>query len=207
MRRILLSASLPFSSPDHEAPDPYSGQDIGLAAAAVMEAVLRDDDMLVVGGHPSISPLALNIAALLGRGPLVSIYQSSYFESSVTPEVRRLMLDYRAQLHWIRGGRNRRTSLQDMRTAMLSEPIDLAFFVGGMQGIEDEFVALGSAQPGCLRHLFSRPGGRARVIAEEWVPDPRPSAETASMNVVNANTIVLNGRGYAALTFGALRRT
>ena len=82
MTGVLLSASFP-SGDRGEGVRPYYPDDIAAAASSVTEAVLRSGARLVFGGHPTISPIVLQIAGLLGAGPRVDIWQSEYFARGI----------------------------------------------------------------------------------------------------------------------------
>ena len=88
---VLLSASFP----DDVRADEFtnrSPQDIGLAASAVINAVLRSEaGHLVFGGHPTISPLVLTSAVHLGRKGKATIFQGRFYESLIRDEVKKLV--------------------------------------------------------------------------------------------------------------------
>jgi hypothetical protein len=187
MTRIFLSASFPDPSRKAES-GPYYSADIGAAASAVVEASLRVGADLVFGGHPTISPLVLHIASTLGLGERVKIFQSEYFSEQITSEVLRLSEVEGASLTFVPAGKDLDSSLKLLRRAMFGEPIDIAFFIGGMSGIIAEYELLAEAET--VRVCFEAPGGAAAKIGAERSP--------------SAEHLYLPGRAYASQALQAL---
>ena len=205
MNQVFLSASFPVSSRDDESGE-HSSPDIGLAASAVIEAVLRRGGHLVFGGHPSISPLALNIALLRPESGRVTVYQSEYFRDQVTAEVERLQGEAKATVIWIRAGEGRSGSLKLMRSEMLARHFDAAFFVGGMSGIDVEARLVTEGNPECQRFFFTRPGGRAAMLASRLREGRVAPGAPPAVEELGQSLIALNHRGYALLAMAALDR-
>lgn len=64
-------------------------------------------------------------------------------------------------------------SLEIMRRQMLTETQPAAAaFVGGMQGIPDEYALFSEIRPGQPRFAVGRPGGAARAIAQDQPSSP-----------------------------------
>lgn len=181
MTRIFLSAAYPAGNTVRgRRVGPYSLSDIDLAVTAIIENVLEGGCKLRFGGHPTISPLVLDLASLLQRGQQVELYQSLHFENGFTPEVRRLIDVERADLVTtaVDPRDDERASLHRMRTEMFSDPIDAAFFVGGMDGIKAELELLRTAQPTVHIFLMHRPGGMARLLADRYSHEGPGEVET-----------------------------
>ncbi len=170
-RRFLLSASVPTDDDRGRRFGPFSSRDVTAAASAVAREVLHRGDVLVFGGHPSITPMVLLAAAELGVRDQVVIYQSGYFSEEITSEVYRLVADDYGRMITVDavGGpdpRSARTaSLARMRSRMLSEPLAGAFFIGGMEGIADESMEFRERHPSQPAFFFATPGGNAAKIA------------------------------------------
>jgi hypothetical protein len=195
MTRVFLSASFP-SGERGDAFRPYRTADIGAAASAVAEAVLRTGADLVFGGHPTISPLVLQIAGLLKAGRQVEIWQSDSYRDVVTPEVHRLVGEEGARLLRVPKGKDRPSSLALLRDRMLAEGAAAAFFVGGMEGIGDEFHLLRQTHPDTPAFLFVTPGGMTARLAQQAAGQDQP---------VPGMIHELRGRGYGSLALQALR--
>lgn len=169
MIRVLLSASYPIK-------EPFSLPEIDLAVRAIAEGVLERGHTLRFGGHPTITPLVLLWANVLRAGSQVEIYQSRFFEDSYTEEMRRLVATEGAKLTEVPqvGGASddetRHLSVTAMRELMLSDPIDVAFFVGGRTGLSAEMEGLLQTSPSAECFLVRQPGGQARDLADgpQW---------------------------------------
>ncbi|MGH8300567.1 MAG: hypothetical protein ACRET5_03775, partial [Steroidobacteraceae bacterium] len=88
-KAVFLSASFP-SGDRGQAFRPYDAEAIADAVVAITRAVLYAGGRLVFGGHPTISPLVLLIAAELDTKGRVDIFQTRYFEGQVPPETLEL---------------------------------------------------------------------------------------------------------------------
>lgn len=198
MTRVFLSASFP-SGDRGRAVAPYRPGDIGLAASSAAEAVLRAGANLVFGGHPTVSPLVLQIAGLLNAGRQVEIWQSAWFQEEVTAEVLRLVEEEHALLVTVPKRADRQSSLALLRHRMLAGDFAAGFFVGGMDGIADELHLFAELHPDTPAYLFVTPGGMTARLAEDRDP---PTLNTSGRPwPVRA----LQGRAYGALALEALR--
>ena len=137
MVRVFLSASIPLP---HRNAHFFQTADVVAIREAVKALVgeVVPKGQLVFGGHPAITPLI----ALLMRGfgeqarRRVVLYQSAYFQKHFVSE-NDDFLDVRL-IPAV--GRSRKRSIAAMRKRMIEDtPFDAAVFVGGMEGILDEF--------------------------------------------------------------------
>jgi hypothetical protein len=133
---ILLSASIPLITRD---PVYFSSADqiaIRDAVVALATAVLPVTG-LVFGGHPAITPLIRATAqGLRARAPIqpVVLYQSGFFveQPSEPADVMRTII--------VRAENDRKRSLEVMREQMMrAYPYQHGVFIGGMEGVEEEF--------------------------------------------------------------------
>jgi hypothetical protein len=206
MNRVFLSASFP-SGERGDAVAPYRPADIAAAASSAVEAVLRTGSVLVFGGHPTISPIVLHIAGLLGAGQLVEIWQSAWFEDSITDEVRRLVEQENARIVWTPRTGDLAGSLALLRESMLEEVVDAAFFVGGMEGILAEYELLKTRHPAAAVFLFETPGGMTARLAADEPPlsAARPFLpEGVGLDGAPAAPRRLAGRAYGSSALAAL---
>ena len=210
MSRIFLSASFPSGSRG-DAVAPYRPADIAAAASSAVEAVLRTGSILAFGGHPTISPIVLHVAGLLGAGQQVEIWQSEWFSDSITDEVHRLVDQERARLILTEPAEDLDGSLVRLREAMLQGAVDAAFFVGGMEGILAEYELLTARHPAAPVFLFETPGGMSARLASDALPLgadaavgdlPAGELELASSRRVGPRR--LSGRAYGSSTIAAL---
>lgn len=140
---IFLSASIPYGARAKQyQPDPLG---IREAVHALVGMALPDRN-LVFGGHPAISPFVWEAAHSLGRDEGVVIYQSELFRKDIPTEA-----SYFKQLVWTQSVQNSKDqSLARMRDLMIVQrknenrqeivkPYGAAFFIGGMNGVEEEW--------------------------------------------------------------------
>lgn len=170
--RVFLSASFP-SGRRGERYAPYDPSSIADAVTAITRAILDEGGVLVFGAHPTISPLVMLVAGELGRPEAVHIYQSRHFEGLVPEETLLLVQHGLGVLHWISssGGVDLEGDLERLRTAMMLDgELSAGVFVGGMEGVQDEYDLLGRLRPAVPRIPVREPGGAARRLALDAGP-------------------------------------
>lgn len=162
-QQIFLSASFPVDERRAEyaaLPDPVEITD---AVVAVTRAVLTAGAKLVYGGHPAISPLILSVATeFTGYRtdmPFIIIYQSRRYADRITPHIRELAATGAGEIVMVDG------DLEAMRHKMLDSELAAAIFIGGMQGIADEFDLFRKRHEHAPVYCFGAPGGRAADLA------------------------------------------
>lgn len=158
---IFLSASIPLPERDQKyigTADVIAIRDSVLALASVVLPQYR----LVWGGHPSITPLIAQVLHHFGKevNNHVTLYQSSHFE-------RFFPLDNESVAHIVKtpdmGGRE--DSLLEMRTQMIRDnQFVAAFFIGGMEGVEDEYKMFTSYHPDSKLFPIASTGAAAKLI-------------------------------------------
>ena len=74
-QHLLISASFP-SRERGERFQPYDAMAVADAVAAVVRVTLAMDGSVVLGGHPTITPLVLMIGSEFGLKQRVDIFQS-----------------------------------------------------------------------------------------------------------------------------------
>lgn len=170
---VFLSTSIPDADRWEGTADSLEITDAVVAfARAFLSAGLR----IVSAAHPTIAPLLLYVAAELpiGHANRVAIYQSQLFEPILPAATRRFESDGTGEVIWtpavdgerpVPGEWNK--SLRIMRDRMLRETNPAAaVFVGGMDGILEEFALFTEQFPGRPTYPVSRPGGEARHLFE-----------------------------------------
>jgi len=169
-RSVLLCASFP-SGERGEAVSPYDVNAIADAVTATTSAILTANGRIVFGGHPTITPLILLIASARSKHGLVDVYQSEWFANQITPETRRLEdLGY-GKIHWTKQGESLSNSLSTLRKVMLKESNPLgAIFVGGMDGLYEEYQLFREEYPDRPCIPIKGPGGAANRLDPVWVP-------------------------------------
>jgi hypothetical protein len=160
MKAVFLSASLPDPERDpkyFETADLIAIRECVRALATVVLPRAR----LVFGGHPAITPLVRRVGERLGAMSRIRLYQSAFFEAHflednalfsdvvITPAV----------------SRNKPASLRAMRTSMItSEAFGAGVFVGGMEGVEEEFELFRKYCPRALLLPVASTGAAARFV-------------------------------------------
>lgn len=161
---IFLSASVP--SPKRE----YFGtEDI----FAIREAIIAFTRVCVeykihfyFGGHPAITPLIWKVAMqnTSDNFPLIDIYQSKFFGNKIPKEVS----DFN-HVHLTEAVEdNVSKSVKAMREQMFNENVtDCAVFIGGMNGILDEYHMLKERYPKAEYLAFASTGGASVDVYNE----------------------------------------
>ena len=158
---IFLSASIPMLGRDEKyfkTADTIAIRDSVLALASVALPKYK----LIWGGHPSITPL---IASILQHSGLdiqssVTLYQSTYFEQFFP-------LENESVAHIIKTDDmgNKDLSIKVMRKHMLGDNEFYAgIFIGGMEGVEDEYTMFTQLHPKAKVFPLASTGGAAKII-------------------------------------------
>ncbi len=161
---IFLSASFP-SGNRGERFRPYDPSGIADAVSAFTRAILAGNGKLVFGGHPTITPLVLMIARELSVTNSVDVFQSAWFRHIRIPEVDDIQSERLGVIHWTESADDLERSLRIMRNEMIgSIPYEAAIFVGGMEGIQDEYNLFAELRPDIPCIPVSGPGGAAATL-------------------------------------------
>lgn len=192
---VFLAASVPYRDPQLYKPDPVAIRE----AIRALVAVVVPERSLVFGGHPAITPLVWDAAHSLSASELVYVYQSELYRHLVPPQVR-----FFNNLIWtpIRPGatinnpRDVEDSQRTMREWMIEQrrfekatrkrldPYDAGVFIGGMDGVEKEWVLFVQTYPqaralpvasteGAARRLWNNPQGLAKGM--QFPPNAWPA--------------------------------
>lgn len=170
-RSVLLCASFP-SEKRGKAVSPYDVDAIADAVTAMTRAILEANGRIAFGGHPTITPLILLIASSRSERQLVDVYQSEWFVHEITPETRRLEdLGY-GKIHWTKREESLASSISTLRKVMLKESNPLgAVFVGGMDGLFEEYRLFRQEYPERPCIPIKGPGGAANRLDPVGIPE------------------------------------
>jgi hypothetical protein len=162
--RIFLSASVPLPSRNRVYFDTADVIAIRDAIRALAMVVVEQQLELVFGGHPAITPMIRLQIAETGT-PVrdrVLLYQSRYFERDFPRdniEFERIeLIDEIPD--------DRTASLLHMREAMLAGSLHGGFFIGGMEGVEEEYAMFRRLQPGIPAFPIASTGAAAARLFE-----------------------------------------
>jgi hypothetical protein len=164
MSAIFLSASVPIVGRGtfHEGADPF------LIQYAVRELLLAalGRRLIVWGGHPAITPMVWAVCEDLNTAfaDSVVLYQSAFFAEYYPGENEHF--GNVVLVEAVKG--DKALSLARMRERMLSRTdISAGVFIGGMEGVLDEYAMLKRFHPDSNVIAVAAPGGAARRLAEE----------------------------------------
>jgi hypothetical protein len=161
LNSIFLSASIPYADRDrkyYETADIVAIRDAVRALATVVVPTCH----LIWGGHPSITPLIRFVCDRMNVNlkDHVSVYQSLYFEDKFPEDnfaFENIILSPR--------GNDMKESLAIMRKSLMKDNSFVAgIFIGGMEGIEDEFQQFKEAHPEALTLPIASTGAAARIL-------------------------------------------
>lgn len=163
MKAIFLSASVPDPKRD---PKYYDTADIIAIRDAVraLATVVLPHASLTWGGHPAITPLIRVVAESVGitGANKVRLFQSQWFSAELPTDNAAFeaytMTPREASLQ---------ASLSVMRRIMLhSAAFDAAIFIGGMEGVEEEFAMFCEAHPQAKIWPIASTGAAAAILYE-----------------------------------------
>lgn len=169
---IFLSASMPTKDRDHRFFDSADFIAIRDAVVALVNAIIPNYK-LVWGGHPAITPIIHDIFKKRGfdYNKHITIYQSNYFSEKMPKENQQfdnVILTQEVRCH-ADEKRNISESLAIMRKRMLTDsPIYAGVFIGGMEGVIDEYELLKFYSNGKSKIFpIASTGAAARILYEQ----------------------------------------
>ena len=163
MIAIFLSASVPDPKRHkryHSTADVVAIRD----AVRAIATVALPHASLHWGGHPAITPLVRVVAESVGitGADRVRLFQSRWF-SDVLPEDNAAFERYELTPREA----TLAESLATMRKAMLdSAAFDAGVFIGGMEGVEEEFALFRARHPDAAVLPVATTGAAARIVYE-----------------------------------------
>lgn len=159
---IFLSASIPIKN---RAEGKYydTADIIGIRDAVIsLVSIALPTYHLIWGGHPSITPLITNVLNQLKirEKDCVTLYQSDFFRKKFPNENREIN-----NIIITEDTGDRDSSLEIMRNRMIgSNEFSFAFFIGGMNGCEEEFEKFIELHPASRVIPLASTGGAARIL-------------------------------------------
>lgn len=168
LKNVFLSASVPFKDRDpkyYQTADVIAIRDAVIALATTILPKYR----LIWGGHPSITPLIYYVMERLNLNiqKHVVIYQSRFFEKFFPEDNNR----FKNVVLTDNLGEKDQSELH-MRQRMFSEHEFVAgIFIGGMEGIGDEFNMLKGIHPNALLLPVASTGAASRIVYDSYLPD------------------------------------
>lgn len=181
LNQIFLSASIPLPERNpifYETADFIAIRD----SVRALATVVIPNAHLVWGGHPSITPLiryVLNILKVESKKH-VTVYQSMFFESSFPED--------NVAFENIKFTEKKQTiseSIRHMRIKMMLENnFSAGIFIGGMEGISDEYNLFKEYHPTALVIPIGSTGAASKLLYDE-IPnlDKRLMSDYAYMSL------------------------
>jgi len=157
---VFLSASVPDPTRDRRYFETGNSIAVRDAVIALVNVVLPKT-RLVFGGHPAITPMVKWVADGMRAFDRVRMFQSKYFREHYLKDISVFRYE---EVEAAPEGRE--ASLLKMRGAMLSseKSFSAAFFVGGMEGVEQEYEMLKALQPAVPRFPVATTGAAAQFL-------------------------------------------
>jgi hypothetical protein len=157
--RVFLSASVPLPSRNPVYFDTADVIAIRDAVRALTMVVVEQQVQLVFGGHPAITPMIRLQIAQTGTpvGERVVMFQSRYFEREFPQD--NAAFEHVELVDAVPN--DRQASLQRMRESMLATPFHVGLFIGGMEGVEEEYAMFLHLQPGIPAFPIASTGAAA----------------------------------------------
>jgi hypothetical protein len=165
MKNIFLSASIPLPERDEK----YIGTADIIAirdAVIALTTVVLPHHRLIWGGHPSITPLIYYVMERLNLDiqEHVTLYQSKLFEKNFPEDNNKFKNIVFTDII----DNDIEKSLLHMRNRMLDESeFSAGIFIGGMEGVEEEFDIFVEKYPNALVLPIASTGAAAKMIYDK----------------------------------------
>ena len=164
---VFLSASVPQADRDPAFLETADVVAIREAIKGLVLVLLERNGHLVFGGHPAITPLVRLLFNEAGRSPRqnVTLYQSALFRKDFPPD--NAAFENVVIVPSVDNDRVR--SLERMREQMLgNEHYDYGVFIGGMEGVIEEFMMFRKLQPNAPVFPIASTGAAAAMLYSEY---------------------------------------
>jgi hypothetical protein len=168
IKNIFLSASIPLPERDKkyiETADIIAIRD----AVIALVTVALPNNRIIWGGHPSITPLVYFVMEKMNLNiqKHVKLYQSMWFEDKFLEDNNKFEnIVFTQKLQDIP------SSVKLMRERMFAEnKFSAAVFIGGMNGIEDEYEMFNEYHPNTLVLPIASTGAATKIVYDTIFPE------------------------------------
>jgi hypothetical protein len=167
MKNIFLSASTPLPERDPK----YIGTADIIAirdAVIALATLVLPNHRLVWGGHPSITPLIYYVLQKMNINiqDHVVLYQTKFFEKYFPEDNNKFQ-----NVNLTDNCGERDSSLKLMRETMFQScEFSAGVFIGGMEGVEDEYQMFRSFHPNALILPIASTGAATKIIYDNLFP-------------------------------------
>lgn len=161
LNKVFLSASIPYPDRDKKFYDTADIVSIRDAVRALATVVIPKAH-LVWGGHPSITPLIRFVMERMNVDLKrhITLYQSLFFEDKFPSDnfaFENIVLTEKKN--------TREESLELMRSKLINEnDFKVGIFIGGMEGINDEYLMFKERHPNALILPIASTGAAAKFL-------------------------------------------
>lgn len=168
VKNIFLSASIPLPSRDAkyiETADIIAIRD----AVIALTTVVLPHHRIIWGGHPSITPLIYYVMEKLDMNiqQHVKLYQSLWFKDVFSPDNNKF-----ENIVFTKKEDSIPASLKLLREQMFSEnEFFAAVFIGGMNGIEDEYKMFREYHPDVILLPVASTGAATKLVYDNLFPE------------------------------------
>jgi hypothetical protein len=133
------------------------------------------------------------IGTELRASSAIDVFQSKWFEDQITEETKMLVKTGVGTIHSTRRQNSLQQSLVQMRIEMLTFTRLLgAVYIGGMEGILDEYEYVGKHQNGVPRIPIAGPGGAAASLSkEDWAALDLPPSHMHSRSYPFVSSLIV----------------
>ena len=182
LNKVFLSASIPSPERDKRFYDTADIIAIRDSVRALATVVIPKCN-LVWGGHPSITPLIRCVIDKMGCNIKnhVTLYQSLFYEN-VFPEdnfaFENIVLTPKLE--------TKTESLSLLRVTMLKDnDFKAGIFIGGMEGIDEEYKLFKEYNPEAIILPIASTGGASKILYEDGINkyNPRLNSDYAYMSM------------------------
>lgn len=180
LSKIFLSASIPYQERDKKF---YDTADIVAIRDSVraLATVVIPNAHLVWGGHPAITPLIRYVMERMNANlkDHITLYQSNFFKAYFPEDNFHF-----ENIQLTEALENRDSSLKKMRDEMIAQnDYKIGIFIGGMEGVLEEYELFKSSNPNALIIPVASTGGAAKIIYDsiENKPNERLTNDYAYM--------------------------
>lgn len=168
VKNIFLSASIPLPSRDTkyiETADIIAIRD----AVIALTTVVLPHHRIIWGGHPSITPLIYYVMEKLDMNiqEHVKLYQSLWFKDIFPPDNNKF-----ENIVFTKKEDNIPASIKLLREQMfLENEFSAAVFIGGMDGIEDEYRMFKEYHPEAVLLPIASTGAATKLVYDNLFPN------------------------------------
>lgn len=164
IKNIFLSASIPL--PDRDIKFINSADIIAIRDAVLALATnVLPHHRIIWGGHPSITPLINYVMEKLNIDVQshLKLYQSAYFQKFFPEDNNKFNNIVTTKSI----NNSREQSLEFMRNEMLSNDFSAGIFIGGMEGVLDEYELFIKKHPNTIVLPIASTGAAAQIIYDK----------------------------------------